>query len=227
MNSNLINLWKTGAYTEDTVVRTLQCSYLKFRQALVSNNEPLPDSIPSGLHFEIYREYISGVDERYDDLKWLAESYGLPLSTVSRYRTTAPVKTEPLLVTDEDIRQYLAAGFDSKTIASILNVAANRVNKLKGPKTKAAVTDATRASIVADLAKGMLHHTIAIKYNVSESLVSKLNPNKVAKPKRPPLDETDWALAKASLTRYSVSEVARMHNVSRAYIYGRLAKEKD
>lgn len=224
---NIIELWKTGAYTEDSIVRTLKCSYLDFRQALIKAGEALPDSSTTSLHFEIYREYISGVDERYEELDWIAKSYGLSLPTSARYRSLPPVTTKLLLATDDDIKQYLTAGFDAKTIASLLNCSVRRVNKLRGPKSKSNVTDELREAIITDLAKGMLQRTIAIKYGVSDSLVSKINPNKVAKPKRPPLDETEWLLAKASLTRYSVSEVARMHNVSRAYIYGRLAKEKD
>lgn len=223
---NIIELWKTGAYTEDTIVRTLGCSYLDFRQALIESKLPLPPDLTTGLHFEIYHEFISGVDERYEDLTWIAKSYGIQISTASRYRSMAPVNAKLNLATDDDIKQYIAAGFDPKTIASLLNCSVRRVTKLRGPRSKAVVTEETRAAIVADIKDGMLHHTIAIKYGVSESLVSKLNPNKVAKPKRPPLDDTEWALAKASLTRYSISEVARMHNVSRAYIYGRLAKEK-
>lgn len=221
----ITELWKTGAFTEDMIVRSLQCSYLDFRRALIQAKLALPDSLSKGMHFEIYRMYSVGADIRYNRVKWIADSYGISQTTASKFRAEPPANKDLVLYTERELKDYLDAGFEPDILVQEFKCPLNKVKRLKS-KSRTKIPDEVKEAILVDLDSKMTHVEIAAKYGISASMVSKINPVKVAKPKSRPLDETDWQLAKASLQRYSVSEVARMHNVSRAYIYGRLAKEK-
>lgn len=221
----IIELWKTGEYTEDTVVQTLKCSYATFRSMLIEHGEALPERMADGVHEEIYREYQSGVDERYDDAEWIANTYGMSKAAALRYRRDRPKSVQLTGYTDTDIVAHLKAGFTPEAVAFLLGCSSNRVRKNLKPLKKE-ITEQVKESVLEALAKGEPHKRIALSLGISESMVSKLNPNKTPKPKRPPLSDEAWEQLKVSMSRYSVSELARMYNISRAYIYGRLAKEK-
>lgn len=222
----ITELWKTGAFTEDMIVHSLQCSYLDFRRALIEDGAELPDTLSKGMHLEIYRMYSSGVDARYERLKWIAANYGISPTTASKFRSKAPTSRDLLLHTEEDIKKFIEAGVDADTIIEKFKVSKHKLKKLRGVSHKRVIPDEVVEGILADLKSHMPQADIAAKYGVSASTVSKINPDKISKPKSKPLDDDEWQLVKTSLQRYSISEVARMHNVSRAYIYGRLAKEK-
>lgn len=75
-------------------------------------------------------------------------------------------------------------------------------------------------AILDDLAKGILQKKdIAAKHKVSPSLVSKLDPKRRKQSRGQSLGEDTHAMMRKDLERYSVSEVARMYNVSRGYVY--------
>lgn len=224
MNKNVLILWQTGSYTEDTIVHTLLCSYVEFRLALIQADMQVP-AATAGVHEEIYREHNLGADERYDSAEWISKSYGISYSTARRYCKEPAPSVSLTGCTDEDIKRHLDAGFDPMTVAELLGCTSLRIRKIMQP-ARANITADVKDAIVSELNKNVPQKTIALKYGVSESSVSKLNPNKVSKPKKKPLDEKSWDSLKVSMQRYSVSELARMYNVSRAYIYARLAKEK-
>lgn len=232
MNNTILELWRSGAYSEDEIVKAVKCSHLDFRQTLITNCLELPTP-GRGLHFEIYSEYQAG-NEQYDSLKEVAHIYGISMSAAYKYCNTAPAVRDRK-EQDELIKAALINGYSVKEITAVFNASTNKVYSLrstikgiKGLKAtrKGKLTDDDREAIQELLANGVEQNTIAEQFGVSPAMVSYLKPNRIAKPRGNVPDEEGWAQIKAELTRYTISEVARMHNISRACIYARLAKEK-
>lgn len=229
MNNTILELWRSGAYSEDEIVKAVKCSHLDFRQTLITNCLELPTP-GRGLHFEIYSEYQAG-NEQYDDMLEIARMYGISRSTAYRYCHDRPA-TSSKKEQDELIKAALINGYSVKEIVTVFNVSTTKVYSLRSTikglnvTRKGKLTDDDREAIQELLAKGVEQNTIAEQFGVSPAMVSYLKPNRIAKPRGSVPDEEGWAQIKAELTRYTISEVARMHNISRACIYARLAKEK-
>lgn len=218
----VLELWKTGSFTEDMMIPSFG-SHLAFRLALIQADMKCPAPCV-GVHAEIYREASACMDERYDSLEWVSKSYGISRSNATRFMRTAPDNVKLTASDEHDIRQLLAIGMSPLAISNKLGCSTYKIRKVIGLE-RGFITSEIKEAVLADLARGLLQKDIALKHNISESSVSNINPNKIAKPKRPPLNEQQWEQLKASMSRHSISELSRMYGISRAYIYARLAKE--
>lgn len=218
----VLELWKTGQYTEEMMLAAYE-SHLNFRLALIQADLPCPTPGIS-VHAEIYRESTVCDDERYESSEWVCKSYGISRAMAVRFMREPPDNVK-LTATDEtDIRQLATLGLSPLAIAERLGCSSYQVRKALGFE-RAIIDDVTIESVRNDLAKGFTQKEIALRYGISESSVSNIKPNKIAKPKRRPPSDKDWESLKTSMRLYSISELARMYNISRAYIYARLAKE--
>lgn len=222
--SNILELWKTGSYTEDMMIPSFG-SHLAFRTALIQADIKCPAPCV-GVHVEIYRESSACMDERYESIEWVSKSYGISRANAVRFINTPPDNVKMTVSDEQDIRELAAIGMSPLAIANRLGCSSYKIRKVIG-LTRATVSDATKADILADLVAGYAHKDIALKYGVSESTVSNINPNKISKPKRKPLSTRSWNQLKGSMNQHSISELSRMYNISRAYIYARLAKETE
>lgn len=96
-----------------------------------------------------------------------------------------------------------------------------------GRFTAGMIQDAKRTRddmIIEDLAKGIPQTELAIKYGITQSMISKLNPNPIKKKRGKPLPKETWDELLAQYPRFTVSDLSRMYKVSRASIYSRLNK---
>ena len=83
----------------------------------------------------------------------------------------------------------------------------------------------TRDELIAeDLVKGIPQAELAIKYGITQSMISKLNPNPIKKKRGKPLPKETWDELLSQYPRFTVSDLSRMYKVSRASIYSRLTK---
>lgn len=177
------------------------------------------------VHLEIYREFTAGLDDRYSSATWIAQQYGISTATAIRYRNEKPRQLASASCSTEEIIRYSEAGFEPEDIAKALSCTSARVRKALGIKRQI-ITDDIKLAVEEELAKGISQKTLALRYGISESSVSNINPCKTPKPKRQGLSDDNWESLKVSMSKYSMSELARLYNISRAYIYARLAKEK-
>ncbi|AFV51125.1 HTH_Hin protein [Vibrio phage VPMS1] len=76
-----------------------------------------------------------------------------------------------------------------------------------------------------DLANGLPQEEVAQRHGVSQSLVSKLNPNpKCSRKRGKKLTPDEWQELVSQYPRFTVTELAKMYGVGRATIYRRLEK---
>lgn len=223
MSEALVEAWRTGEYSEDEIVEAFACEYKDFRLALTKHDIPAPETIPHKLQLEIYREYSVG-NEWYDSVSWIANTYSISMASAVRFRQEKPQQLISTGHTLKDIERYAEAGFDQISIANALGCSANQVRRALGVKRQTVTAD-IKLAILDDLAAGYQQKVIALKYGVSESTVSYLNPNKIKKGRCKGLSDHKWQSLKAEMRMYSVSELSRLYNVSRAYIYARLKKD--
>lgn len=222
----IVEAWRAGIWTEENVTRAFECSYLEFRTALLQAGLQVPTEKPIGLLTEIYREFNIGADDRYENAEWVSKAYGISRSSAIRHCNNPPDNLVRTAMPIEDIKTYYEAGFDIITIGNLFDVPVTAIRKALNIK-RAIISEEVKEAIVCEIEDGTLHRDIALKYGVSESTVSSLNPNKIHKTRRQGLEEKEWQDLKVSLNSYSISELSRLYNISRGYIYARLAKEKD
>lgn len=222
----IVTAWQCGIWTEESITRAFSVSYLDFRTALLQAGLSVPTEKPTGLLTEIYREFNIGADDRYENPEWIAKSYGISRSSAIRHCNNPPDNLVRTSMPIEDIKTYYEAGFDIITIGNLFDVPVTAIRKALNIK-RAVISEETKEAIVCEIEEGVLHRDIALKYGVSESTVSSLNPNKIHKTRRQGLEEKEWQDLKASMNSYSISELSRLYKISRGYIYARLAKENN
>jgi predicted DNA-binding protein YlxM (UPF0122 family) len=96
-------------------------------------------------------------------------------------------------------------------------------NALKGDFQDYTPKLSRNEAIRRDLANGIPQTVIAEKHGVSQSMVSKLNPNpKCSRKRGKRLTLGEWRELLSQYPRFTVTELAKMYGVSRAAIYTRL-----
>lgn len=225
MSALILTGWDGGA-TEDELVAALDCTYLEIREALAKCNRDIPKTIPTGLKQEIYDESLQCADERYDDVNWISSAYGIAYNIAYYYRINPPKAEE---YTRRIIEFHKAnPKATRKEIQARLNMSGYKVNRALGRSRAHNYLEHSEKEIVRDrLINGELQQDLAKEYGVSQSTISKLNPNRSTRVRRDPLSDERWAQLKDSLKTLNVSEVSRQYNISRAYIYKRLNNENN
>ncbi|BAM63066.1 hypothetical protein D877_gp18 [Edwardsiella phage KF-1] len=205
--SVLIEAWRSGFFTEDEVCKGFGVTHKEFRSTLLSYGLPLPAAEQSaGLWAEVYNNKPENV------MRATAE-YGVRLNLMVKFCTEKPGDA----LTREAVLAMRGEGLTVAQIAKHYSVTQYYVRKLL-PKCNRLVID--KEAITADIMEGKLSLLdIAVKHEVSPSLVSKLNPNKIKKTRGEGLDDATLANMRADLQRFNVSEVARLYGVSRGYVY--------
>lgn len=233
----ILESWKRGVLSEDEFCKAYNVSHLELRQELLLACHPLPE-LSYGCKQEIYQAYQHG-EELYDRAAWIADNYGIGISTVIRVRKHEPYK--PVTIDAEPIIAAYKAGLSVPNLVEAFGHSRVKTIELlgdayikgrhniisqAGTNSHEVIGKAYADDIASMLAKGKLQSEIADELGISQATVSRYNPNKIAKSRRQPLDDAQWTNLKFDMNKYNMSELARMYNISRAYIHARLAKEK-
>lgn len=216
---SIIEIWQSQQFSETDITKAFNITHRDLRILLQRHDIAVPEAVPHSMKLEIYRDMSD------DTLHKIAKDYGIGPGTVCRWRKSVPLIDDEHTASKDDILRYHEKGYTDKEIMDALDVSYYRVRKALSTCRKA-ITPELIASIQEDLANGMYQTDIAAKYGVAPATVSKYNPNRRTQERRQALDDDTWANLKAHLERYTLSEVARMFNVTRPYIYARLNKEK-
>lgn len=233
----ILESWKRGVLSEDEFCKAYNVSHLELRQELLLACHPLPE-LSYGCKQEIYQAYQRG-DELYDKGVWIADNYGIGISTAMRVRKYEPY--QPVSIDAEPIIAAYKAGLSVPNLMEAFGYSRARIIETlgdayikgrhsvisqSGKNSHAVIGQDYADDIISMLAKGKLQSEVADELGISQATVSRYNPNKIAKSRRQPLDDVQWNNLKFDMKRYNLSELARMYNISRAYIHARLAKEK-
>lgn len=216
---SIIAVWQSQQFSETDITKAFNITHRELRILLQRHDIAVPEDIPHSMKLEIYRDMCN------DQVSMIAKDYGIAQSTIYRYRHSVP-KLEPDEHHSKDvILSYHEKGYTDKEIMDALNISYYKVRKALSTGRKS-ITPELIADIQEDLANGMYQTDVAAKYGIAPATVSKYNPNRRAQKRRQALDDDTWANLKAQLQYHTISEVARMYNVTRPYIYARLNKEK-
>ena len=136
--------------------------------------------------------------------------------------------------TVDELKPWLLAGLSEAEIAEEFGCTARHVSKIKqqlpeyqelfgSQRLSKTEVEHVRIALAKKLAT---QQELAIVYNISQSRVSQLNPNKQKRALYGKLTDAVWAKIKPLIGKKQIAELARDFNLSRGAIYGRLKKEK-
>lgn len=216
---SIIEIWQSQQFSETDITKAFNITHRDLRILLQRHDIAVPEVVPHSMKLEIYRDMCE------DTIHKIAKDYGIAQATIYRYRQSVPKLDDDEHCSKDLIISYHEKGYTDKEIMDALDVSYYKVRKALSTGRKS-ITPELIASIQGDLANGMYQTDIAAKYGIAPATVSKYNPNRRTQERRQALDDDTWTNLKAHLQRYSLSEVARMFNVTRPYIYARLNKEK-
>lgn len=231
-NDNILQLWASGAYTECELCQGLRISHFRLRRLLKAHGVPLPaatkDSI--SLHRELYNRYNNPENEK--TISQLASLYGITTHLAHDFTRRTPPK-EVTNVTAEMVQRYIMDNdATTREVMDHFGITRYTLNKLADglhqPRAgrRASEETATTQSLIADmLAKGIKQADIAERLGVSQSYISRSNPNKRSQARRAALDDATWMQLKACKHMYSLRQLASLFSVSKSYIQERLKRE--
>lgn len=232
-NNTILQLWESGSYTEAELCQGAGISHLRLRRLLQMHKMDLPSASLSdvSLHKEVYNYYHS--EDCTKSFGAVAAMYGI--SSDLGYKFTRRTPKLNSIVDAEELKDYILNNDVSMTqVMERFGISRYEINKIAGGmlqgKRGRPQSDATvhKQSLIADmLASGLTQGEVAEKLGVSQSYVSRSNPNKRSQLRRTALDDATWSQLKACRHMYSLRQLSSLFSISKSYIQQRLKCETE
>jgi len=223
----IAQLWMSGAYTEDELVSGLRITHKRFRLTLKAEGLELPTIITPSLQAEVRNN-----SHQYSTTGELAAVYGL-----TRYQAERITQSNPTMTEDKKaaiIEYAIANDCTTKEMMNKFGISRYTLKKILGdlycPKTGGTYgtrpeSDQLREQALELLASGMKQCDVAAELDVSQSYISRINPNRRSQQRRDALSDEKWSQLMACKHLYSLRTLSRLYGISKSYIVERLKRE--